>query len=624
MLESVIKYLLFVSVVLLMNSCANVGSPSGGIKDEIPPKVVKSKPVANKLGFDGDKIEITFDEIVVLKDLTSNFLVSPPMLENPDVSVYGDELTVEFEDTLRSNTVYTLYFGNAIVDNNEGNVLKNYSFSFSTGFEIDTMRLQGYVIDAQTLNPISGTIVGIYTDYSDSSFINQVPLRIAKTDAKGFFSINNVRPGKYIVRAITDLNNNYRFDQPGEQIAFLESEFETSLEHIILMDSIFLDSIGENKEHIKVFQELRPRDSVLYYPDSIILKAFTEYHPFQVLKTKERKQENRLDYAFADKILEEPKIRLLDDEQRTDWYLSEYSGDSLKVMYWVRDTALTKLDTIAVIFDYQVTDTAEQYVWKSDTLQMRFKRKKTKKSRQEKKADKAVEKGGKPQKPKVEPLKVELSIKGSVNYFDDIILSSPQPVASLDESAIKLYEIVNDSTMKSLKFTFGEDEKEARAYRLVYRWNQNKKYLLTIDSASIYDIYGATNDSIGKRFSVVPEEKFSTIYLNITNLKGNAVVQLMNSTQKVLETQKVIQDQEIGFFYLKPDKYYFSLFYDTNDNGKWDVGNYLEKRQAEEVRFFPKMIETKAYYEMEDNWDVEGTSILDQKPKSLKSKDKKK
>ncbi len=621
MIRSFCRYCVGVILILMMNNCANIGTPTGGIKDEIPPKVVESTPEENAVGYNEQEMAIKFDEIVVLKDLNDNFLMSPPQQHKPEVKAYGKEIDVRFEDSLQSNTVYTLYFGNAIVDNNEGNPLPNYTFSFSTGDHIDSMRIQGYVIDSYTLDREDGVIVGIYSNEEDSAFINNVPLRIAKTNAEGYFSINNVKPGKYIVRAISDLNRNYRFDQPGEKIAFLDEKVETSSGVITVMDSVFRDSIGENEKDVfPIFVEMKPRDTLVYYPDSIILKTFQEYHPYQILKEKKREQENRLDYTFADKIQETPKIRLQDDESREDWYISEYSQDSLTVSYWIRDTALTHKDTVAVIFDYQVTDTAEQYVWKSDTLNMRFKHR-TFTTRSERKKEKKDKKKGKVITHSV--LKLGLSIKGAVNYFDDVFMTSPQPLDTIDEAAIRLYEQVNDSTKRQIKFDFSKEKGKARTYRIAYKWDQDLKYQLVIDSASIYDIYGAVNDSIGKNFSVVGEDKFSTIYLNLLNIKGVAIVQMMDESQKIIETQRVTKDCEIGFFYLKPGKYYFALFYDENDNGKWDVGNYLEKRQAEERCFFSKVIDAKAYYEMEENWDLGATPILEQKPKSLKTKKKK-
>jgi len=603
--------------VLVMNNCANTGTPSGGIKDVIPPVIVESTPEINQLGYSESHISIEFDEFVVLKSLNDHFLVSPPTLQKPEVKTYGKELVIDFEDTLQSNTTYTLYFGDAIVDNNEGNPIKDFAFSFSTGYEIDTMRLQGHVLDAEHLTPVKGIIVGIYSNHEDSAFTNDVPLRIAKTDEMGYFSVNNVKPGAYIVRALSEMDNDFRFNQPGETIAFLnDTLFETSLEHITLLDSIFMDSIGEDEEHIHVFQELRERDTVVYYPDDIVLLSFTEYHPLQAIRGKKREQDNRLDYDFASKIITEPKIRLLDEPSTDDWYVAEYSADSLMISYWVKDTALINSDTIAVILDYQVTDSLEQYVWNTDTLQMRFKHK-TKSARQQRKDDKKDE----VVKPKA--LSLTFSARGNVNYFDDITITSPEPLASINTEAIHLFETVNDSTNIPLTFEFKKEEELARTYRIRYEWDQEKSYFLSIDSATFYTIYGATNDSIGMAYSIVGEDKFSTIFLNISNLKSNAVVQLMNASQEVLQSQKIQSDEELGFYYLKPNKYYFSLFYDTNNNGKWDPGSYEENLQAEEVHFFSKVVETKAYYEIEENWDLEAVPLLEQRPKGLQEKKEK-
>lgn len=624
-LNTIYKAIIAISLLLLTSNCARIASPSGGIKDEFPPVVKNSKPEANALGYSKDKVRIYFDEIVVLKGLNDNFLVSPPTATKPMVSAYGKELSVEFEDTLQSNTTYTLYFGNAIADNNEGNILPNYTFSFSTGYVMDTMRLQGYVVNSETLNPEAGIIVGIYSNFSDTAFTHSVPVRIAKTNKEGWFSVNNVKPGKYMVRALGEMDNDFRFNQPGELIAYSEDVFETSQETITLMDSIFLDSIGEDDEHHLIFKELRPRDTIMYYPDNILLMSFKEYHPFQTLKEKNRKQEDRLEFVFLDKITAEPRIALLADTTIADWYIPEYSEDSLALTYWVKDTALIKLDTIAVLFDYQVTDTLEQYVWKRDTLNMRFKRKK-KSARQKRKEASQEEKDKEDGKVKKTPaLKLTLSPGTSVPFFQDLILTSPQPLASVDPSAVHLQEVVNDSTYVDLKYVFAKDKVIPRSYRLTYNWDQEKTYFLRIDSASFYGIYGLTNDSIGQKISIIGEDKFSNIFVNVKNLRSNAVVQLLSASEEVLFTAKVdANNTEAAFYYLKPNKYYVSLFYDDNNNGEWDPGCYEEKRQPEELYFFPKVIQAKAYYDMEEDWDLDALPVLDQKPLELRNKKKKK
>ena len=615
MIKRIVKYIIPLVMLLALSRCANVGSPTGGIKDEVPPELKSSKPTANALGFKGERVRIFFDEIIVLKNLNDHFLVSPPTEKKPVVRAYGKELSVEFDDTLQSNTTYTLYFGDAVADNNEGNVMKNFSFSFSTGYEMDTMRLQGHVIDAESLDPVAGIVVGIYSNMHDSTFIKNVPLRIAKTNKEGWFSVNNVKPGKYIVRALLEADNDFKFSQPTERIAFCDSIFTTSQKTVTLMDSIFRDSIGEDKEIIPIFVELQPRDTIMYYPDSILLRAFKEDRVFQALETKERKPDNFMILAFASPIEEMPKISLFDDPGRDDWFITEIAEDSLSVNYWITDTALVSKDTLMVLMDYQVSDTLEQLVWKRDTVNMRFKHKQksARQMRREKKEDEKSE------TPKVKPLKLVTTASSAVPYFDDLYIQAEAPILSYQLSGIKLYEEVNDSTFKPLKYVWNEDPN--RVYRMSYKWDQDSKYRLTIDSATYTSVYGLVNDSVTYDFAINGEDKYSTIILNVFNLKGNAIVQLLDKSQAVLDSYPVdAQGGEVFFEYLSPNDYFIRLFYDANGDGFWTTGDYELKQQPEEMRFFNKKISAKAYYEMEEDWDVEALPLLEQKPLEIKAK----
>lgn len=618
MIKQTIKYLLALGVLVMMSRCANVGSPNGGIKDEDAPILKSSKPRVNSLGFDGDRVRIFFDEIIVLKNITDNFLVSPPMEKKPLIRAYGKELSVEFEDSLQSNTTYTLYFGDAVADNNEGNVYKNFSFPFSTGYQLDTMRLQGHVIDAQTLDPIAGIVVGIYANHHDSVFTQNVPLRIAKTNAQGWFSVNNVKPGKYIVRALLEMDNDFKFSQPTETIAFCDSIFTTSQATLTLMDSVFRDSLGEDKELIPIFVEMQPRDTIVYYPDSILLKAFVEARVFQTLESKERKPDNYMSFAFASPLQEMPRIALQDDPMRNDWVLPEISEDSLTLSYWLTDTALVHQDTLMVYFDYQVSDTLEQLIWKRDTINMRFKHKQ-KSARQLRREKKEEEKQD---GPKNEPLKLVVTASSSVPYFDNLYIQAAQPVDDYVLAGIHLYEVINDSTLKTLKYVW--DEEPNRVYRMAYKWDQDANYRLTIDSATFRDIYNQVNDSIGYNFAIKGEDKYSTIIMNVNHLEENAVIQLLDKSQNVLESFSLSSDGgEVYFEYLEPGDYYINLFYDSNGDGLWTTGEYALKQQPEEYRFFNKKISAKAYYEIAEDWDVEAVPILLQKPKELKQNKKK-
>ena len=170
-------------IVCFVYSCANKGpGPTGGPKDETPPRVMKSVPENGAMNFSKQEIQVDFDENISLEKVTEEVVVSPPQQKAPDIRAQGKRLVVAFEDTLESGTTYTIDFGNAIVDLNEKNPLSGYTFSFSTGGDIDTLAIAGILINAEDLNPVSGIIVGIYAEHDDSVFTQKPFLRIGKTE----------------------------------------------------------------------------------------------------------------------------------------------------------------------------------------------------------------------------------------------------------------------------------------------------------------------------------------------------------------------------------------------------------------------------------------------------------
>ena len=242
--------LLVISVVayLISVSCANRGNgPQGGPKDITPPRPQKSIPDANSLNYKKNRIDIIFDEIVQVQNTFDNIIISPPQKQAPTVKAIGKKISVELQDTLKDETTYTIFFGDVIVDNNEHNVLSGYSFSFATGESIDTLKMSGTLIDAATLNPIAGVMVGIHSDLSDSAFTSKPFDRITKTDKNGNFSITNIRRGKYRIYALDDVGNNYRFNTPDKKIAFSDSIFEPSASTNVVADTVYRDSLRDRK-----------------------------------------------------------------------------------------------------------------------------------------------------------------------------------------------------------------------------------------------------------------------------------------------------------------------------------------------------------------------------------------
>ena len=152
-----------VAVGLLLAACASIGSPEGGPRDYTPPQVVKMSPMANSVNFKGNKVEITFDEIINLKDQQKKVIISPAPKTQPQIRTVGKKLTIEFRDELEENTTYVIDFSNAIEDNNESNQLDGYTFAFSTGDEIDTLAVSGIVLRACDLEPMQHVIAAPMT-----------------------------------------------------------------------------------------------------------------------------------------------------------------------------------------------------------------------------------------------------------------------------------------------------------------------------------------------------------------------------------------------------------------------------------------------------------------------------
>lgn len=211
---------------LLLQQCANMVTPSGGPKDTLPPVVTEAIPENHSVNFNSKKIEITFDEYITLENAKQQVLVSPPLNEKPDIKLVNKTVVIRFKEALKSNTTYTINFGDAIKDLHEGNAFKDYIYSFSTGEILDTLAISGQLLSANDKKPIEDALVTLY--YGDSEGLDSLPLTstphfITKANKEGHFVFNGLPDKKFQVFAIKDVNANSYFDLPNEQVAFLDT-----------------------------------------------------------------------------------------------------------------------------------------------------------------------------------------------------------------------------------------------------------------------------------------------------------------------------------------------------------------------------------------------------------------
>ena len=264
-------------LVLGLAACASIGAPDGGPYDEDPPVLLKATPVLNATGVSVAKVTLEFDENVTLQNAFENVVVSPPQFEMPVIKYSGKKVTVELLDTLKPNTTYSVDFGSAIVDNNEGNPYENFAYVFSTGENVDTLAVSGTVLNALDLEPIKGLVVGLHSCLDDSAFTRLPFERVSRTDSRGRFTIKGIAPGKYRVYALSEANKNYLFDQKSEMVAWSSTVIEPYAVPAVRPDTIWRDST--------TIDTIRMVDYTRFLPDDIVLRAFNEELVTQYLAT---------------------------------------------------------------------------------------------------------------------------------------------------------------------------------------------------------------------------------------------------------------------------------------------------------------------------------------------------
>jgi len=208
---------------LLLASCAQIVSPTGGPRDIKPPYVVKYIPDSGATHFSSKEINIYFNEFIQLKDVSSSLIISPPLKFSPDISVNNRVLNIKLLDTLLPNTTYAINFGNSVADITEGNAIENFQYVFSTGKFIDSLSLSGTVQNAFDLKSEKGILVMLYRDTLNASPKNTIPSYFSKTKDDGSFRINNISSGAYKVFALKDADQNYFFNSQDEMAAFSDS-----------------------------------------------------------------------------------------------------------------------------------------------------------------------------------------------------------------------------------------------------------------------------------------------------------------------------------------------------------------------------------------------------------------
>ena len=573
--------------MIFSHSCANTTTPpTGGPKDTIPPLIVEVSPALGQINVPRHKtkLEIKFNEYVVVKDPKSLFL-SPPLEKSAQFKMKGKSVIVYFEDDLDSNKTYTLDVTNAIADNNEGNMFPGYTLVFSTGDRIDSMMVTGTVQDCNTLKPIKGATVMLYKDHADSAIFLKRPDAAVKTDEWGFFCLRNIQDTVYRVYAIIDDNNNNKYEAENERVAFIDTLFRPV--------NIVADSIPELMKY-----DIKDTVSCLARKTELELNIFREKPTKQLIVNKERIGERTAYITFMAPYAQIDSIWIKgvpNEKLITQFNLVQ---DSLEI--WVNDPK-PQPDTLFLNVKYMKTDTLGLL----NSFTEEIKLAKPKSLLAGKSAKKDIKKEdttcvftleAKPELVEQYGFVMEFKYPVVKEAFDSIIFKSINP---RQQEAVAKYKIIQDS-LNLRRYTLMPEEK------LLPGW----EYFMKVPHRKFTDINGFYNDSTEVKVSLPKDDKLSSISLVLTGVHNKYIVDLLNEKRdQVIRSFIVDKDQTLLFPYVKAGKYSIRFTEDVNRNGLVDTGNLLEHRQPEKVLFYKLadgkfIIEIPEMTELEQNVDV--------------------
>ncbi len=589
-------------------SCANIGTPTGGPKDSIPPVVLKTIPELRGKNYQGKDIRISFDEFIIPDEISEKLVISPPMKKKPQIKMKGKTLIVEFQQDLKKATTYSLDFKDAVADNNEKNPIKDMRFSFSTGESFDSLRVSGYVKNAFTQEPVEKALVMLHRNHDYTAFIDSIPDYIGTTNKEGFFLIDNVAKGSYKLYALTDADNSLTYNAKAEMIAFDDSLIVPSATY-----NAHADTVVQGKDTLLV------TGHVNYRPTTRYLMMFEEVKFDQFLNSSKRSLGNKCDFYFAESLNDSFRVNLLKPRpthQNWSYIESNLKRDSITV--WLTDTIFSKTDTLKFELQYEALDSLNHMRMKRDTLEMVY---------AAPKAPKAKRKKGEPVP--VPTINLTTNINSSAHdLYQRIMIEAPEPLTSFDTTKVRLYSL-EDSTKTRLDIEIKKDPNSVRKYYIEHLWDSNSSYELKIDSAAAYNIYGHPSKKLDQKFKTQKEEYYAKILLTLKGLNSPAIVQLLGNDkdEKVLQKIQVLGDGKIDFPYLKPEKYKLRVIIDSNKNGKWDTGYLAHGIQPEEVVYYPKIIKVRSNFEFAETWEIKykpdyKKNLIDEEAEKEKAKKK--
>jgi len=584
------KNILCTAFILLIFSCARIGSPDGGPIDKNPPKVLYSLPdsMAKNVSTELKEIKIYFDKWIKLKDPSKQLIISPAIEKIKKIipsSTPNNYVLIQWEDSLKANTTYNFNFGNSIIDNNEGNVLPYYQLIFSTGSTIDSLYISGYVDDIlkprknkdsdeqfSRKNQEKNIVVGLYKiepekeknnesknendeeskieekDNNDNIYTKK-PYYITQVESDGYFELNYLASGDYLLIAFQDENQNIIYDSGKESIAFLTDTLH----------------IGKDINHISGLR--------------LLLSPPRKKHRFIEMKSIDgglgiifEGKPDSLQLKHIDNVLSEFKV--------------EHKSKSDTAFVWIKPNTEDFPEGVANLkFSY-----FNEQKQKIDTISTFFKP-------NEKDELKLSNISG-----AVIPPETSLKIKANMS-LNSIDLSKWELKAEADST---------------LALPFKAEISKTNPFEISVNANMKtgERYKLLVGSESVSSHYYNNTKAILFNFEIGKNENYGSLVFRIKNLpKSPFWIQLLDDNFNVKKEQKIQGKNEIKFSNLESNTYSVRILVDNNNNGIWDGADFENRIQPEEAYLFKKKLTVKPLWEIVEDWDLADKSVLNEDTK---------
>lgn len=511
--------------------CANMLAPTGGPKDEKPPKITGSEPANNQTSYQKSYIKLTFDEYISIDNLNNELIVSPPLKYKPTSKISGKKAIIEWKDTLEPNSTYTFNFGKSIKDINEGNVLENFTITFSTGEEIDSAEYSGKIVLADKEEVLKSAFVYLSEKpFSDSSFFPVKAQYQTKTNSQGFFVFQGLKPAKYYLYFLDDQNSNKSADQ-GEYLGFADTQIVVKYSQT----EETTDSSQKNISH---------SEPDVFYAFPYFVKGK------KVFKSSIADNSGQISLQWQDNVF--------------------YPSPIVKTMAGASLLSLNNNDTLLVFindmdsFQLRVQNTKGENLYLSDSLVM---------------------------PKKIMPLRFFAS-KQDICFRDDSVykITSNHIIQSIDTSKVSInYDTLNIQP----KITFKNHEihvlypfQEGKKYEIKLGdsairygdtfWNKKPQtFVKEVPEKRIMSNYELKFNRISEAF-----------------LNTELIIEITYNNEKFYRYLKK-EDSILVLPNILPGSYSLRIIADKNANGIWDTGDITNKTQAETILKITKPIEVK-------------------------------